>query len=175
MEEKEIWKDIEEYEGLYQISSFGNTMSIARNGTKGGIIKPITDKNGYLKVNLYKNNKMKTFRVNILVAQAFIPNPLNLPQVNHKKEFEKTNNKADNLEWVSSKQNANYGTRNERISKSKMVKVYQYTTEGLFVRDYNSLKEASEINRCNYTHISSCCSGKLKKAYGYKWSYIRLN
>lgn len=97
----EIWKDIKGYEGRYQVSSWGRV----RNIQTGNIITPYKNEKGYLKVYLNKgNHKNAKFRINRLVAQAFIPNPYNLPQVNHK-DGNKENNSYTNLEWVTNKEN----------------------------------------------------------------------
>lgn len=177
---KEIWKDIEGYEGAYQVSDQGNVKTLSRkvkcgNGyviTKEKILSPGRDSSGYLVVRLSKNNKGKTYKIHRLVAIAFIPNPLNLPQVNHKDE-NKINPKADNLEWCTNKYNCNYGTHNERMSKSLSKKVYQYTLEGKFIRDWKSTLECNE-GGFNHRHISECCLGKRKTHKKFKWSYIRL-
>ena len=111
---KEIFKDIEEYEGLYQISNLGRVKSLKYG--KERILKPAKDKKGYLYVCLYKQGKMKIYRVHRLVAQAFIPNPNNLPQVNHKDE-DKTNNASSNLEFCDAKYNNNYGNHNKKMGE----------------------------------------------------------
>ena len=118
MENIEIWKDIPEYEGLYQVSTFGRVKSLPRNGAKGGILKSAKKKQkNYLSVILSKNNKRKNILVHRLVALAFIPNPENLPYINHKDE-NPSNNYVNNLEWCTHEYNVNYGTRNERVSKA---------------------------------------------------------
>ena len=118
MEEKEIWADIVGYEGLYMVSSLGNIKSL-----KKGLIRKQSDNgNGYKCISLYKNNKSKTFYVHRLVAQAFIPNPNNLPQVNHKDE-NPSNNCVNNLEWCDSKYNSNYGNHNKKLSEAHTGKV----------------------------------------------------
>lgn len=123
----EIWKDIEEYEGKYQVSNMGRVKSLERTvrcGLNGGcyrtiperIIKPIKDNYGYLVVNLWEDGKKKTCKVHRLVATAFLPNPENLPCINHRDE-NKRNNLAQNLEWCDVKYNNNYGTKNQRASE----------------------------------------------------------
>ena len=122
---KEIWKDVPNYEGLYQVSNLGNVKSLdkyvnsgIKNNTsvkrKGQLLKQSLKKNGYLQVTLTHNNIRKYIGVHRLVAQTFIPNPNNLPVVNHKDE-NPLNNCVNNLEWCTQKYNCNYGTRNSKI------------------------------------------------------------
>ena len=117
---EEVWKDIAGYEGIYQISNYGKVKSLKNNKTR----KLIEDRDGYLWVALYKNKKQKIFFVHRLVAKAFIENKTNKPQVNHKDENKK-NNIVTNLEWVTAKENINYGTRTYKASKkhNKPIKV----------------------------------------------------
>ena len=109
----EIWKNIKDYEGLYQISNLGRVKRIWK--TKENICTPILQKEYYY-INLCKHQKSKRKLLHRLVAQAFIPNPDNLTEVNHKDE-DKLNNRVENLEWCTSKYNSNYGTRNIRKAK----------------------------------------------------------
>ena len=171
----EIWKDIKGYEGLYQVSNFGNVMSLNyyRSG-KPKLLKPGKTKNGYLLVTLYKNRKRKSYKVHRLVAEHFIPNPDNLPEINHKDE-NKQNNSVDNLEYCTHEDNINYGTRNERIAKAntnrkRSKKVLQFTLDGEFVKEWESTRECKR-NGFNQGNIVSCCNGKLKSAGGFIWRY----
>lgn len=121
----EIWKSIQGYEELYEVSNLGNVRSLDRviksrhNGTtirKGRVLTPFyEEKKGYYQVRLSKNGKNKTFRIHRLVALAFLENPFNYTDVNHKDEV-KTNNKVNNLEWCTRKYNNNYGTKPYRTS-----------------------------------------------------------
>ena len=126
-----------------------------------------------MKVALSKNGISKQFFIHRIVAKAFIPNPNNLPEVNHIKEFEKTNNKVDNLEWCNHSYNQNYGTRNERVAKKlrkiKCKKVNQYDLDGNYIKTWNSIKEAEK--EVGTSHICQCLKGKFKQTKGYKWSY----
>lgn len=119
LKEMKTWKDIPGYEGLYRISTSGEIYSYPRKGNFGRnhFLKFRVDKGGYLRVLLSKNSKSKEMLVHRLVAKAFLPNPHNLPEVNHKDENTKNNN-VSNLEWCTSKYNSNYGTRNKRMAKS---------------------------------------------------------
>lgn len=122
----EQWKDIQGYEGLYQVSNKGRVRSIDRvikhypkdYFQKGRVLKSALSKNGYPMVILVNHNERKTRNVHRLVAETFIVNPNNFPEVNHKDE-DKTNNSVENLEWCTRKYNANYGTRNMRIRKTR--------------------------------------------------------
>lgn len=121
---EEIWKDIEGYEGLYQVSNYGRVKRMFIKGAKKEtILKLAKNKTGYIRVCLSKNSKKSNKHIHRLVAEAFIPNPNNLPQINHKDE-NPNNNYVDNLEWCNGKYNTNYGTRNKRISTklSKRIK-----------------------------------------------------
>ena len=127
----EEWRPIVGYEGLYEVSSYGRVRSLdmyvkARYGNyrlhKGKVLSP-GEKNGYLFVNLSCNGKHNTITVHRLVAQVFLPNPDNLPEVNHKDE-DKTNNNADNLEWCDRKYNINYGSRKDKVKDTKIKNGY---------------------------------------------------
>lgn len=110
---EEIFKDIENYEGLYQISNFGRVYSLISKK----FMSPVSNGNGYLSVNLSKNGKLKHCYIHRLVASTFIPNPSNLPQINHISEI-KTENFVSNLEWCTPKYNCNYGSHTERIKQN---------------------------------------------------------
>lgn len=173
----EIWRDIKDYEGLYQVSNFGRVRSLVTDSHRRKRILKQSFRGYYLKVKLIKDNKQKIVSVHRLVAEAFLPNPLNLPCVNHKDE-NKTNNSVDNLEWCDYRYNTNYGTANKRRSKvmtnGKQSKpVLQFTKTGDFIREWPS---TSEINRqlgYNVGNISHCCLGntRLKTYKGYIWKY----
>lgn len=163
----EIWKDIQGYEGLYKVSNLGRVKN-----RKGLIMSPELYHKGYYRVQLYNKGKRKHERINRLVALAFIPNPNNYPMVNHKDE-NKLNNKADNLEWCTHKYNCNYGTAIERSAKNRRKKVIMYDKQGNKLKDFKSLTIASSyLNKPHaHSHISDCCKGKRKSAYGYIWKY----
>ena len=181
----EIWKDIPEYEGLYQASNLGRVKSIKRfkkgkNGSlvplKEKILKPQINRRGYYQVGLYKQSIGKNYKVHRLVYEAFngqIPEGL---QVNHINEV-KTDNRLENLNLMTHKENVNWGTRNERAGKvlknrkdqSKLV--LQYDLQDNFVKEYASTHQVERELGFAQGHISDCCKGKRKQAYGYKWKY----
>lgn len=177
---EEIWKDIEGYEGLYQVSNLGNVKSldrvISRNGNfdvhlNGRLLKQgICKSNGYRIVSLWKANKSETLYVHRLVAKAFIPNPQNLPFVNHKDETRDVNC-FWNLEWCTHEYNINYGTANKRMRTSLSKPVLQYSLDGDFVKEWSSAKSIEQTLGLSQGNISNCCRGLQKKAYGYKWKY----
>ena len=120
----------------------------------------------------------KTMLSHRFIAACFIPNPNNYSQVNHKNEI-KTDNRVENLEWCDAKYNVNYGSRNEKSSKKRInhpklsKKVRQYTQNGEILAEYQSVSEVERQLGFANTHISDCCLGKLKSAYGFIWRYVR--
>lgn len=171
MENKfEIWKEINGYEN-YMISNLGNVLSIMnvsikRNSKiKGKVFRKLkitTDSCGYSRVSLYKNGIAKAYKVHRLVAEAFIPNYRNLPQVNHKDENKK-NNRADNLEWCNSLYNNNYGTRNKKVAKKISVEIACYDLNGNFIKKYKSIQETKRDG-----FIPSKVCQVCKQSYGRK-------
>lgn len=174
----EIWKNIEGFDGKYQVSNQGRVRSMWRNNqykTHIGsptMLKLITHRQCYLYVLLTKNGKSTKHYVHRLVAQAFIPNPENLPQVNHKSEV-KTDNCVENLEWCTGKYNSNYGTRVERWKPQVIKPIIQTTLDGKFVRRFDS--EAAAERECGYdaSYLSLVCHGKRPHAYGYKFHFVQ--
>lgn len=176
----EIWRDIAGYEGLYKVSNIGRVRMLGREKRlwHGGIthIEPKIIKQcvvcGYKKAKLRNGDSTsKMFSVHRLVAQAFIPNPQNLPQVNHKDE-NKFNNNVENLEWCTAKYNTNYGTGVERCSKSRFKKVAQCSLDGKLIMEWGSIKEIVETLGISYSRISQACNGKTKTSNGYIWKFI---
>lgn len=190
----EQFKTILGYEGLYEVSNFGNVKSLWYGKDK--ILKPQADGGGYLFVWLCKDGKQKIHKVHRLVASAFIPNPDNLSQVNHKDE-DKTNNRVDNLEWCTQEYNLNYGTRNTRVAEAQRGVPRPYVVEALTNRTDQSIpidmltKDGEPIctfpssaeamrwlwnngyPKAQNSRIIQCCKGRehYNTAYGFKWRY----
>ena len=159
----EIFKDIPQYEGKYQISNQGRVWSVISQK----YMKLQTNHNGYLVVGLKaKNGKYKIERVHRLVAMAFIPNPDKKPTVNHLNE-DKTDHRVENLEWATMAEQNAYGTRMNKIRK----KISQYSLTGELIATYDSTVEAKNITGIPSSNIVNCANGKLKTAGGYKWVY----
>lgn len=183
----EIWKDIEEFNGKYEISSCGRL----RNKTSKYVLKPRKNYKGYLDIKICGKTKL----MHRMVAQAFILNLDNKPQVNHIDE-NKTNNNVGNLEWCTAKENSNWGTRNDRrvmntdyrkrnssygyihrldnvdwdkANKTKKVTVIGKTIDGNALFSFQSIREASRATGISSGHISECINGKRKSAGGYVW------
>lgn len=180
---REVWKDIKDYEGLYQVSNLGRIKSLSRFhytgwGKNKGYIKKekiLTQtllSIGYYIVTLCKNGESKKMFVHRLVAQAFLDNLNNFPCINHKDE-NKLNNYVDNLEWCTHCYNNNYGTKKERIAKNVSIKINQYDLNGNFIKTWNNAKEVGETFKKNSTHICQVCNGKRKTTLGFKWNYCR--
>ena len=175
----EVWKDVYfvedgvewDYRGLYQVSNLGRVKSLDYNHTgKERMLKEEKDACGYLKVNLYKNGKRKHFKIHRLVAHLFCNGYFDGACVNHKDE-NKENNRADNLEWCTYEHNNNYGTRNEKVSKTLSKKVIGYSLTETKVIVLQSAKQGEKFG-FNRRTISACCNGKRKSHKGYIWRYI---
>lgn len=162
-----IWKPVIGFEGLYEVSNTGLIKSLKYNIPHvmiGG-----HDQCGYKNVTLRKDNKAYTKRIHRLVAEAFLPNLLNLKEINHKDE-NKENNNVDNLEWCTREYNIRYGTRTDKTRKIVILE-----KDGEYI-EFNGLEKAVEYVRETRTiafkqPISNCCLGITKTAYGFKWKY----
>lgn len=196
---KEVWKDIKDYEGLYQVSNKGRVRSLTRyvdsqygrkRKIKGIIISPTLDRVGYFRVGLNKNSTHKMFLIHRLVATAFIPNPNNYSVVNHKDENKQNNFvyvnvdgtvdfEKSNLEWCTFEYNNNYGTKNYRISQSlinnvnKSKIVLQFDFQGTFIKEWPSVREIYRSLGFKPDTINRCCRGVkyCHTAFGYIWKY----
>ena len=187
---EEIYKDIKDLEGKYQVSNFGNIMSLNyRNTGRDELMNPWEDKDGYLKIGLRKNRKTDFILVHRLVAEYFLPNPDNLPQVNHKIEGDEgktinmvffnddgsINKEKTTIEWCDGKYNHNYGTINQRISKANTNgklsnPVLQLSLTGELIREYPSANECGR-NGFKRSGVIRCCNGKQKTHQGFKFMY----
>ena len=147
-------KDVKGYEGLYAVTSCGKVWSYKRQK----FLEPQLNENGYWRVCLYKDRKEKKYMIHRLVAEAYIPNPNNLPQVDHIDE-NKTHNYINNLQWITNRDNCR---------KSHNKTILQYTIEGEFVRKWSS---ATDVGREAQSNIWYCLNGRTKTAYGYIWKY----
>lgn len=171
----EIWKPVKRYKGIYEVSNLGNVRSL--NYHNWGIVRnltPVMDKDGYLRVCLSKDGKQSNGLIHRMVAQAFLDNPKGVSQVNHINE-NKTDNRVENLEWCDCLYNNNFGTRNERISKSKRntncKAVIQLDLQGNPIREWVSLNEIMRVLGFNAAFVARCCHGVKPTAYGYRWQY----
>ena len=185
----EIWRtavyDGEIYEGLYQVSNLGRFKNLNyRNTGKAELLNPGTNKDGYLQVCLSKNGEYKMCLFHRLIAETFLPNPENKPQVNHKiegKKGEKINmvifnedgtvdKERTTIEWVTSKENSNYGTRNERAAKANSKRVLQLSLSGELIREWDSTQECGR-NGFNQSAVDKCCRGEQKTHKGFRFMY----
>ena len=183
----EEWRDIEGYEGLYQVSNYGRVKSLERNVTTGFGDRHIKEKiiilnqlpNGYLYYCLSKNNKKKGFYIHRLVAETFIPNPNNLPEVNHKDE-DKTNNCIENLEWCDRSYNINYGTCKKRISNALKGQILKEETKKKIStalkgrkRPIEITKKIAEALRNSYKTSKRVCQLTLDNELVKKWMMLQ--
>ena len=169
MTENEVWKDVVGYEGLYKVSDKGNVYSVERKDSRGKkwggrALQPSYHSNGYLCLNLNKNGVTKNKKVHRLVLEAFVSNPNNYPEVNHRDE-DKSNNNVENLEWCTRKQNVNHGTAIKRASQKRRKKVKAVNVESGEVLTFSS---TSEARRKGYAqgHVSKACRGVYKNGSG---------
>ena len=178
----EIWKDVTGYEGIYQVSNMGRVKRLEkRTRTWSGyktwkeiILKPIVQHTGYAHIGLWDKGKQKQVRLHRLVAMAFCENydPLHKTHINHLNE-DKLDNRACNLEWVTAKENTNYGGCIARRIYGRIKSVECIDGDGNIVRSFKSQADANawcSVSR-NDGHIAACCRGHQKTAYGYRWQY----
>lgn len=173
---EEIWKPIKGYEGRYEISSHGRVKSYAQDTRRGKIKEGHLTYKGYLALPLYDGcGNLKWYPIHRLVASAFLDNPDNLPQVNHKDEV-KTNNCVSNLEWCSNEYNMNYGTRIKRVAEANMCcettskKIYSIDEAGR-VEYYDSIGEAERQTGCCHSNIICVLKGRRSHCGNRQWFY----
>ena len=189
----ETWKDIKNFEGLYQVSNLGQIKRLSsyvnsslknqkRVLRKEKILKKSLNSNGYPHVILSKNNIHFNKTIHRLVAEAFIPNPKNKPQVNHKNGI-KTDNRVENLEWCTQSENIRHGFKNNLYKTpinafkkgNNSHPIIQYNLQGVLIKKYNTITDASRqflnISNNPNTNISSNLRGLSKTAFGYVWRY----
>ena len=179
----EIWKEVLGYEGLYEVSNLGRVKSLNYKGHKGkrGFLTPFKDSSGHLNVKLYKKGVGCHRGVHFLMAQVFIPNPENKPEVHHI-DGKPQNNRIENLKWVTPQEHMllhnEEGTRNKKISEkltngktSKKVAQYTFDLPCDLIRVFPSIHEAERQTGILKGDICRVCKGERKSAYGYQWSY----
>ena len=163
MSEVETFVKIEGFE-KYEVSNLGRV----RNIKSGKILKPQPDKDGYLRLGLYENNKKKKLFLHRIIATTFIYNPEGKPCVNHIDE-NKLNNDLSNIEWCTVRENLIHGTRTKRAAEKCFKKVIQLDLNDNVLTEFESMKQAEQKTGVLVQNISSCCNGKRKSAGGYKW------
>jgi len=167
----EVWMDVPGYEGLYRVSNMGRVLGLRKNT----MLKPQSRRHGYLCVWLYKDGKTEQMSVHRLVASVFCPKPYGHDEVNHINE-DKTDNRAENLEWCTHFENSIAGTRSKRISKAntngkRSKRIVQLSMSGDFIAEFPSLAEAQRQLGYAAGNILRCIQGKYAHAYGYMWQY----
>lgn len=178
---REIWKDIPEFEDSYQVSNFGGFRSKDRYAkvcgggmrlVRGRVLKPQRCVNGYMEISCNREQQRRVFLLHRIVARLFVTNPNNYPEVNHKDE-DIANCRADNLEWCTSKYNANYGTRTQRCLENNPQKraVNQYTKDGEFIRRWGMIEEAARHVGVDGSAITRVCRGRQRTSKGFVWRY----
>ena len=163
---EEIWTDIKDYNGEYQISTLGRIKSFKQD-PKGKIMKPIIRPNGYIKINLYKNGNMTTYSLHRLVAETFIPNPNNYPEVNHK-DCNPSNCAVSNLEWCTRQYNNTYGERVEKQARAQGKPVRCLETGEIY---YSSVEAGRKLN-INSRLIRGVCEGAHKTTHGLHFEWV---
>lgn len=180
----EIWNDVVGYEGLYQVSNLGRVKMLERKVLanksiriiKEHIIKQYFTTKKYLFVTLWSRNKSKQYAVHRLVLESFKGLPPQKMECNHINE-NRTDNRIDNLEWLTHIDNLNYGSRTTKHKKamtnhpSMSKKVIQYDLNGVFICEYPSLREASRILGFHMSNIKECCKGRYKSTHGFIFKY----
>ncbi len=172
---EEIWKEVEEFDGNYLISNLGRLKSKSRivkhpKGTcilKEKILSQVKTKKGYIEFQITYNGKHYSRKAHRLVANAFIDNPDNKPQINHI-NGNKTDNRVENLEWCTNSENQIHAVKNDLKPTRRVL---QYDLDGKFIREWKSATDAGRELGVPYRAILSNCIGRNKTAYGYQWQF----
>ena len=180
----EIWKDIEGYEGLYQVSNLGRVKGSDKEYQyeMNGVLRMVHRKEHIMKPQKYKNrNKIqlhdangviRTYRVATLVANAFIPNPDNKPEIDHIIPVcMGGTDAADNLRWVTSEENSQNPLSRKYNSNRQKKEIIQYSISGEFIKNWSSAKDAGEELDISRMRIGEVCRGKRKTAGGFIWRF----
>ena len=176
----EVWRPVRDFEGLYEVSNLARVRSLDIKTyqrfpsgvfsyvTRKGVMKKQYINRGYLSVRLNKDGVGFTKFVHRLVAEAFVPNPDNLPEVNHKDE-DRTNNLPRNLEWCTNLYNVNYGTGKYRKTENYRKQIEQLTLDGQHVAYFESARQCARVTTYKQAALWQALNGKTKTAYGYQW------
>lgn len=187
---EEVWKSVVGYEGIYEVSSFGNFRKIKDDGSKKAL-KTTKNGCGYYTIGLWKEHKVKQYRISRLIAEAFIPNPKNKPYVDHI-DTDKANNRVENLRWVSPSENSNNPLSRKHLLQSwesaerkykqsiiniggnhpRAKAVCQLDDNNNVLKTFQTSVEAANFVGCKHGNITKCCKGERLRAGGYKWKYF---
>jgi len=168
---QEIWKPVVGYEGLYDASNIWNVKSLKFNRTWKEKLLKGRIWNWYLRVCLYKDLLHNNFTIHRIIAQTFIPNTENKPCVNHI-NWIKTDNRVENLEWVTNKENTKHAFDNSLMDwQTTAKKVYQYTLGLEFIQEFSSASSASRITGIHSSWITACCRWEYKTSWWFIWKY----
>ena len=160
------WREVKEYSN-YEVNQFGEI----RHKTRKKILKPRSNNGGYQYVNFKINGKNINFAVHRIVANAFIPNPNGYTEINHK-DYDRTNNCVDNLEWVNSSQNKQHAYLKDENKNSRGKAVVQRSKDGVYIKTFETISKAAKEMNCSVSAISNCCLGRTKTSQGFLWSFV---
>ena len=170
MSEYEIWKDVLGYGGLYQVSNRGRVKSLHPNRKQNKLMDLLENERGYYRVHLTKGNSQNFKMVHRLVTEAFLDNPLNLPQVNHKDENKK-NNYVENLEWCTNLDNQRHGTVIHRRAEAVKKPILQCDAGGNVLKEWDSAISVHRELGYSTGYLCDALKGRHERAYGYVWKY----